>query len=48
MPLRHGFVLDVALATGVHGFRQQQTDTTTSRWTAAVTLVGRVGLGVRW
>ncbi|HEY4186624.1 MAG TPA: caspase family protein [Polyangia bacterium] len=48
MPLRRGFVLDVALATGVHGFKEQQTGTTTSRWTAAVTLVGRVGLGMRW
>jgi hypothetical protein len=47
VPLPRGFVVDAGLATGVYGFRERRA-TGEAAWTTSATLVGRLGVGLRW
>lgn len=48
LPLRRGFVVDAAFATGVYAFKERQADAAASRWGTAAVFIGRVGAGLRW
>ena len=47
LPMPRGLVLDAGVAAGGYGFRDR-VSAHEARWTTTVTLVARLGLGLRW